>query len=247
MDVAVANGLFIRITGAPTGRTLLFLHAFADCGLTYLPLFDTPLAQRYRLVVVDLAGFGASPRQDDTLTIAQHAQAIAALARSLSAEGPIGLVGHSVGSMIAVEAATCLGSSFGGLFSIEGNLTADDAYFSGRASDFNDPVLFKQQFVDDLWNLAQTRSILRRFHAAALSADAMAMWALGRDAKRLSIRDAPGQAYRRVHPSLYYWSSANTTEATRHWLSRSDINQLQFADVSHWPMVDQPDETARAI
>jgi pimeloyl-ACP methyl ester carboxylesterase len=149
--------------------------------------------------------------------------------------------------MIAVEAAARLGASFGGLFSIEGNLTADDAYFSGRAADFDDPVLFKQRFLDDIWSLAQTRAILRRFHAAAVSGDPLAMWALGRDAKRMSIRDAPGQAYRCVRPSLYYWSSANTTETTRYWVSKSDIDQLQFAGASHWPMVDQPHETARAI
>jgi hypothetical protein len=139
--------------------------------------------------------------------------------------------------MIAVEAAARLGASFGGLFSIEGNLTADDAYFSGRAADFDDPVLFKQRFLDDIWSLAQTRAILRRFHAAAVSADPLAMWALGRDAKRMSIRDAPGQAYR----------CANTTETARYWVSKSDIDQLQFAGASHWPMVDQPHETARAI
>jgi hypothetical protein len=44
MDVTVANGLFIRTAGPPAGRMLLFLHAFADCGLTFVPLFDTPLA-----------------------------------------------------------------------------------------------------------------------------------------------------------------------------------------------------------
>jgi pimeloyl-ACP methyl ester carboxylesterase len=247
IDVALAGGLFIRTAGPPTGRTLLFLHGFAGCGLADLPLFDTSLAERYRLVVVDLAGFGASPRQDDVLTIAQHAEAVATFARSLRAARPIGLIAHSVGSMIAVEAAALLGALFGGLFSIEGNLTADAAYFSGRAADFDDPVLFKQRFLDDIWNLAQTREILRRYYAAAVLADPTAMWALGRDARRLSINDAPGRAYRCVRPSLYYWSPANTAETTSHWVAQSDLDQLQLANASHWPTVDQPNETARAI
>jgi pimeloyl-ACP methyl ester carboxylesterase len=149
--------------------------------------------------------------------------------------------------MIAVEAAASLGGQCGGLFSIEGNLTADDAYFSGRAAAFDDPVLFKQRFLDDVWNLGQTRAILRRYYAAAVLADPIAMWSLGRDAKRLSICDAPGQAYRSVRPSLYYWSPANTPETTRHWISTSGLDQRQFANASHWPTVDQPDETARAI
>jgi pimeloyl-ACP methyl ester carboxylesterase len=247
MDVAVANGLFLRTAGPPAGRTLLFLHAFADCGLTYVPVFDTPLAEHYRLVAVDLAGFGASPRQDNVLTIAQHAQTIAALAHSLCAAGPIGLVAHSVGAMIAVEAALRLGELFGGLFSIEGNLTADDAYFSGRAADFDDACLFKQRFLDEIWEMAQTRDILRRFFASAVLADPIAMWQLGRDARRMSTGDAPGRAYARIRPSLYYWSPANTAETTRQWIAKSDLEQQQFANASHWPTVDQPNETARAI
>src|SRR5262245_41489368 len=81
-----------RSTGPPTGQTLLCIHAFADSGLTFVPLFDTPLVEHFRLVAVDLAGFGASPRQDDVLTIAQHAEAVVAVARSLSGARPLGLI-----------------------------------------------------------------------------------------------------------------------------------------------------------
>jgi len=247
MDTSLANGLFVRATGPASGRPLVFIHAFADCGLAFTPLFATPLAKSFRLVVADLAGFGASPRRDDVLTISQHAEAIATLARSLSPSGPIGLVGHSVGSMIAVEVASRLGDLFGGLFSIEGNMTAEDAYFSGRAADFDDPDLFKQSFLDEIWRMAQARQILRRYYATAVFADSIAMWELGRDARRASNADAPGQAYRRVRRSLYYWSPANTTATTRAWIAKNDLVQRQFSDASHWPMIDRPVDTARVI
>ena len=247
MDVALANGLFLRSAGPPAGRTLLFIHAFADCGLAFTPLFDTPLAEHFRLVAIDLAGFGASPRQDDVLTIAQHAETIVAFARSLPAPGPVGLVAHSVGSMIAVEAAPQLGELFGGLFSIEGNLTAADAYFSGRAAEFDDACLFKRRFLDGIWSMAQMESSLRRYFATAVLADPVALWQLGRDARRMSIGDAPGQAYRRIRPSLYYWSPANTAETTSRWIADSDFDRQQFANAGHWPTLDQPNETARAI
>ncbi len=247
MDIALHDGLLIRLAGPAKGGTLVFIHALADCGLAFTPLFATPLAEEFRLVAVDLAGCGASPRRDDVLTIAQHAEAIAALARSLSASGPIGLVGHSVGAMIAVETAARLGGRFGGLFSIEGNLTAEDAYFSGRAADFDDPDALKQRFLDDLWKMGHERPILRRFHAMATMADALAMWSLGRDARRLSIGDAPGRAYRRVRPSLYYWSAKSTMPSTRDWIANSGLAHQRFTDASHWPMIDQPSATAQAI
>ncbi len=124
---------------------------------------------------------------------------------------------------------------------------AEDAYFSGRAAEFDDAFLFKQRFLDDVWEMAQTRSILRRYFASAVLADPVAMWELGRDARRIGAGDAPGRAYRRVHPSLYYWSPANTAETTGQWIAASGLEQQQFANASHWPTVDQPNETARAI
>jgi hypothetical protein len=127
-----------------------------------------------------------------------------------------------------------------------GNLTAEDAYFSGRAADFDDPSAFKRRYLDYLWTIAQAQPILRRFYGTVTMADAAAMWSLGCDARRLSIGDAPGRAYLKVLPSLYCWSPDNTAETTRDWIARSAIAQRQF-DGSHWPMVDQPNAAAQAI
>jgi pimeloyl-ACP methyl ester carboxylesterase len=126
-----------------------------DSGLAFTPLFHTGLASRFRLVVPDLPGFGASPPRARLHTIANHAAAVAELVGSLPGQGPVGLVAHSVAPMIAVEAAPRLEACFAGLFSIEGNLAAEDAYFSGRATDFDDPLTFKQRFLDDIWTMAQ--------------------------------------------------------------------------------------------
>ncbi len=70
MDVALINGLFVRMAGPPAGRTLVLLHVFADSGLAFTPLFATPLADRFRLVAPDLAGFGASPPRHNVRTSA---------------------------------------------------------------------------------------------------------------------------------------------------------------------------------
>jgi pimeloyl-ACP methyl ester carboxylesterase len=79
MDVALINGLFVRMAGPPAGRTLVLLHAFADSSLAFTPLFATPLADRFRLVAPDLAGFGASPPRHSVRTITDHAEALGTL------------------------------------------------------------------------------------------------------------------------------------------------------------------------
>ncbi len=106
--------------------------------------------------------------------------------------------------------------------------------------------MFKLRFLDDLWTMAGA-IVLRRYFAGAMLADPTAMWELGRDARRRSIDDRAGQAYRRIRPSLYYWSPASTPEATQRWIADSGIEQRQFTDASHWPMVDRPKDTAAAI
>jgi pimeloyl-ACP methyl ester carboxylesterase len=78
-------------------------------------------------------------------------------------------------------------------------------------------------------------------------ADARAMWSLGRDARRLSVGDAPGRAYLRVRPSIYYWSAKSTMPSTRDWIASNALTHQQFTDASHWPMIDQPTVTAQAI
>lgn len=247
MEVALVNGLFARLAGPSDGPILLFVHAFADSSLAFTPLFETSLARRFRIVAVDLPGFGGTPRRNGIETLADHACVIAGVARSFGAMRPFGLVAHSVASMIAVDVARKMERSFAGLFSIEGNLTSADAYFSGRAADFDDPHEFKRQFLEEIWQLSQSKPVFRRYFAAAVTADPVAMWNLGRDARRLSTGDAPGRAYRAVQKSLYYWSTENTTETSRRWIEKSSLAHRQFTDASHWPMVDQPAATAQAI
>src|SRR5512147_3074841 len=73
------------------------------------------------------------------------------------------------------------------------------------------------------------------------------VWRLGRDVRRLSIGDAPSKANQRVRLSLYYWPRANTLVVTREWIATNDIDQIEYAGSSHWPMVDRPLEAADVV
>jgi len=62
-----------------------------------------PLAQRYRVVAPDLLGFGQSPKPDSAYSPHDHAVALAAVARQAGA--PVVVVGHSLGSLLALQLA----------------------------------------------------------------------------------------------------------------------------------------------
>ena len=192
-------------------------------------------------------GFGASPANPDASTITEHARWLAQRIECAYAGWPVGLVGHSLASCIAVEAADLL-NRCAGIFSIEGNLTAADAYFSGKAAEHDAARSFKSAMLDAIWQRATTTPILRRYHAALTIADAEAMWRLGRDAKRITIADDPGQALKSATvPKLYYWSRANTPDSSIACLAGGHVPEEHFHDASHWPPVDAPEATAAAL
>jgi pimeloyl-ACP methyl ester carboxylesterase len=232
-----------------TGRPVLWLiHAFGESGLSLQPLAATPLAHAFGLRIPDLPGFGASPPLAGETSIDRLADAVVDLVERRTPEGPLGLVGHSLGAPIAVRAARRLGGRVAALLSLEGNLTEADTFFTGRAALFHEPEVFKASFEQDVWALAQTDIAFRRYFASLAFADARALWQLGVDAKRASVGDALGEEYRRlVCPTLYCWSETSTPEATQRYLREHNIAERRYAGAGHWPTVDAPFEIAAVI
>ena len=244
----VVDGALLRISGPDDGPTLFLLPGFPDNGQMFEPLNAYSLAKHYRLVAIDLWGFGASPRRNDAGTIDEYADALVRLIERFAPTQTVGLVGHSIAAVIWSKVSMKLGDQISGLFSIEGNLTPDDAFFTGKAMDFDDPHEFKRCFLEQVWQLGLTSLAHRRYFAGAVSADPVAMWNLGRDAKRISVNGEPGASYKRLaQPTLYYWSLESTPPATAEWIEKSAINNQVYSGAGHWPTIEQPEATARAI
>ena len=83
------------------GKNIVFIPGLG--GTTrYLSGGIGPLAENYRIVLVDLLGFGASPKPWTRYSVERH---VAALHDALISFGPITLVGHSLGALLAVAYA----------------------------------------------------------------------------------------------------------------------------------------------
>ncbi|WCT79230.1 alpha/beta fold hydrolase [Novosphingobium humi] len=95
--------LAVHIDGPASAPTLVFLHAIATSGELWRPQVE-PLAQRFRVVRVDLPGHGASAPLPDGATFADYADAVA---DTLSAHGVerFSLIGMSFGAMVAMQVA----------------------------------------------------------------------------------------------------------------------------------------------
>ena len=92
--------LFVKIFGSGV-RTLVFVAGLG--GTTrYWETRVTELAQEHRIVLVDLLGFGRSPKPWVKYSVERH---VDALRRVLAPLGPVTLVGHSLGALIAAAYA----------------------------------------------------------------------------------------------------------------------------------------------
>lgn len=87
------------------GPVVVLLHGIASSSVTFgfvVPL----LAERHRVIAIDLLGFGRSPAPARArYTLAEHVSAVRRTLRSLGIKGPFVVVGHSMGSIIAARFA----------------------------------------------------------------------------------------------------------------------------------------------
>lgn len=226
----------ISAPGGAGRPAMLMIAGFGDNASLFDPLSDTELARDYHLVGLNLPGFGAPPLAQET-TLDALAQVVAEAARQTGARI---VLAHSVASITASLAARLPDCPLDTIVSLEGNITAEDAYFSGTAVNYGDPLAFRAAFLARLDGMAATSAVVARYRDNVALADPVALWQLGRDAGAFSARQVPGEVLREVRRVCYLFNPPNCPQATLDWLARTPIAQCLLPDTSHWPSIDQP-------
>lgn len=110
--------------------TLLFLHGLGDRGATFDVLIRDLRLARFRMLVPDLPGYGASAKPASPLPLTRLADILAAWLGE-ACKGPVVLVGHSMGGTLAQLIAERHPALVKGLMNVEGNICLDDCTVSG--------------------------------------------------------------------------------------------------------------------
>ncbi|WP_299985840.1 alpha/beta fold hydrolase [uncultured Ruegeria sp.] len=223
--------------------TILFVAGFGDNASMYDDLADTHLANSYRLLPINFPGFGAPPLAKAT-TLEALAQTVADEAIKHGAEI---IVAHSVASIIASLAAKSADCPLTTIISLEGNITAEDAYFSGAAADYGDPVAFRAAFLERLDEMAKTAPIIRRYRNEVSKADTLALWQLGTDARHFSASCVPGELLQNAANVIYLYNPDNCPDSTVRWLEENMMDRIVLENATHWASVDQPERLAEMI
>jgi hypothetical protein len=133
------------------------------------------------------------------------------------------------------------------ILSLEGNLTADDAYFSGMAADFDNPTAFRIALLQRLGALANEQPIIARYRSIVAKADVTALWELGCDARKFSAACVPGDILTETSKVCYLYNPANCPQSSLRWLQTHPIPRIRMDSATHWVSVDQPRIAAQAI
>ncbi len=91
--------------GNPEGPSILFIHGFMQCHLSWQAQLESDLAKDFRLIAIDARGHGQSDKPDDMAAYqdGKHwAGDIAAVIRQLDLHQPV-LVGWSYGGLIMLD------------------------------------------------------------------------------------------------------------------------------------------------
>jgi len=99
------NGQHIHAVeeGPPNRQVALLIHGWSSSWYAMSPLLGL-LSQRFRTIAVDLPGYGESPPLPRRVTIPLYADILADFVE-LVTDGPVVLVGHSMGGMISLTMA----------------------------------------------------------------------------------------------------------------------------------------------
>ncbi len=86
--------------GAPNRQKAILLHGWSSSWYAMSPLMSL-LSQRFSCISIDLPGYGLSPPFKERATIPAYANLLADFIEEVS-DGPVVLVGHSMGGMISL-------------------------------------------------------------------------------------------------------------------------------------------------
>ncbi len=113
--------LHVVETGRASGRPILFIHGISQCWLTWSRQLNSTLADRYRLVAMDMRGHGMSEKPRDAYADARlWADDVDAVIHALRLDRPI-LCGWSYGPLVILDYVRHHGEeSVGGLNFVAG-------------------------------------------------------------------------------------------------------------------------------
>jgi pimeloyl-ACP methyl ester carboxylesterase len=234
--------------GGAEGTPILFLHGWPDSWFTFSRVLPH-LPTRFRALVVDQRGFGASDRPDSGYAIDDFANDAVAFLDACSIERAT-IVGHSFGSFVARRVAEAHASRAAALVLIGTGASAANAVTREVQASLRDlrdpvPVEFAREFQASTAHVPLPESFFEGIVAESLKLPAR-LWREVFD--HLLAHDDRDHLQRIVAPTLLLWGDHDAL------FPREDQDRVAgaipgarlkvYADTGHCPNWERPDRVA---
>ncbi len=253
---ATDGSAFLRCRSAASERlgTLVLIHGLGESGLCFERIWSAESLASWDLLCWDLLGYGKSSWPAAALALDDHARFLRARLRAAhesgTLAGPVVLVGHSMGGVIATLMCEQRGADdapLDGVVNVEGNVSLSDCTLSATAAAQSAEVWCRngQNEAADVLYLEGVEELASRTYYASLKlCDPRTFHLNSRELVDLSRREelALRQAATGVACSYVYGDPGGTGSHSRSLLHDAGIPVHGVRHSGHWPFVDHPDE-----
>lgn len=241
MKIKILHNLFIRHNEIKqSNQSIWLLHGFGDSGLAYKEIFESNLASKFNIYIVDLPGFGVSPIHSEFLSINKQADLVASIIRQETEEqSKVNIVAHSLGGLIGTWICQKLNEKINYYINIEGNLTEADSYFSSKPLKYESAKQFAEVFKDEVFEIAKTQERYKRYYSSLrfASPEGMRNWSVTSQA---FIKDNKcGFEFNDLTcKKIYVWGDIDTPKETQEFIKLHKIPNRLYHGIGHWHMVE---------
>jgi pimeloyl-ACP methyl ester carboxylesterase len=251
------DGFTLPYLAGGTGETVVLLHGFGDNKDSFVDAVHR-LRERHRVVLPDLPGFGeASYRDDFDYRLANMAEVLHRFIATLG-DGPVHLVGNSLGGAIATRLAIDHPQSFASLTLVDaaGVVMPTPSPLQRRIDAGENPFVLQHESEYDAWIAFVLQRVppmpwgVRRHFARQFVARAPIHGKILDDLLRPDD-DLTHELGRVRAPTMVIWGSEDrlVDVSVAHVLHAGirDARLVLLHDVGHCPQYEVPDRTAELL
>jgi len=239
-------GMYLREQTVSGARgTLLFVHGLGESGLCFEALLEHQELADYHLLAPDLLGYGRSPwPTGDPLTLEEHADHLATWLR-VRESGPVTLVGHSMGGVLALLLAEEHPDLVAAVVDVDGNKSPGDCVFSSQALEFSREEFLAAGFDalrDRVYTRGEQEGAMRGYYASLRLADPRAFHQNSAELVALSEpRELAARLAALPVPTVYLAGvPGGASDESHALLARAGVDVRNIEPSGHWPFLDQP-------
>lgn len=231
----------MRISEAKDAKfDIWFIHGFSESGLSFRESLVSVLSEKYNLFIPDLPGFGVSPYIKGLDSVEASAGHLEKLIKKISQNRAIGIVAHSMGGVLGTWIAKNLEKQVRGIVSIEGNMTREDCFFSGKTAGFNDPNKFYEFFSNDVFKMVSNNLALHRYYASVRFTHPNVLLGWGISGVKATGDTKAGLEYLNLGcKKIYLFGKKSVSSQTKAFLLENSLKCHEFKNSGHWPMIDE--------